>query len=211
MSRKILIPCFSLFAFICLPYGTMHSQTGTSSPHALRYGNRTDAGVAFGLGKFNTDVVNGVQKKVKNDEFVITAQTINGIRYKERLFLGVGIGAELWQNGFFVPVFGHLAYDVQPKENTFFAALSLGNSFGNRYGTSFYAKGKGAFMAMIGIGYKQKIAKKLKFLYEIYYKYQVINSTYVISTITDSTEISSEPMDYKVPNHFLGFRIGISF
>ena len=211
MPRKILIAGILISACILLPMGTTHSQTGQKTPNALRYGNQTDLGIAFGVGKFKTDIVKGVQKSVKNDEFVITFQTVNGIRYKERLFLGVGIGAELWQNGLFFPLFGHLSFDIQPKENTFFAAMNLGNSFGNRYATSFYAKGKGAFMAVIGIGYKQKVAPRLKFIYELYYKYQAINSTYIISTVTDSTQVDSDPMDYKVPNHFIGFRIGISF
>ena len=175
------------------------------------YFNRTEAGVGFGIGKFKTDKSDWIQKRVKNDEIIISFNTINGITYKGRVGLGIGIGVEKWQHGLFFPLFGQLYYDVKPKGNTFFGSLSLGSAIGKRDSTSFFHQGDGGFMIQIGIGYKMKVFKRLRFYYEVFYKYQAIHSSYTITTTTDSIPLISSPIDYKVPLHFLGFRIGISF
>jgi len=65
-------------------------------------------------------------------------------------------------------------------------------------------------MLQIGIGYKMKVTKRLRFYYEVFYKYQALESSYNRWVTTDSTVYSST-IDYKVPLNFLGFRIGISF
>jgi hypothetical protein len=174
------------------------------------YFNRTEAAVAFGVGNFKTDVVNGIRKSVRNDELIVQFQTINGITYKGRTGLGVGIGVEKWQHGLFFPIFGQFYYDFKPKDNTFFLTLNLGKSIGTRDSTSFYQKATGGFMAQIGVGYKMKIAKRLRFYYELFYKYQAVYSAYNHYVITDSTTFSSST-DYKIPLSFVGFRIGISF
>jgi len=174
------------------------------------YFNKTEASVGFGVGKFKTDQVDGILKRVKNDEIPISFNTINGITYKGRVGLGIGIGVEKWQHGLFFPVFGQLYYDIKPSDNTFFGSLSLGSSIGKRDSTSFFHQGDGGFMLQIGIGYKMKVFKRLRFYYEVFYKYQAIHSSYTIWTTTDTTTFSSH-VDYKVPLSFLGFRIGISF
>jgi hypothetical protein len=183
------------------------SGTGTSW-----YGNLTEAGLGFGIGKFKTDVINGYQLTTKNNELFFLIHTINGVKIQDRAFLGLGIGYELWQHGSFVPIFGHLSYDLQKKENPFVLSINLGYSIGTRGSTSDYQSGKGGFMAGIGLGYRQKISRTLKFIYEVFYKFQAINSSYN-TIVTDSVgKVKySHNSDYSVPNHFVGLSIGIVY
>ena len=177
------------------------------------YYNRTDASIAFGIGKFKTDVVDGIRKSLRNDEMILSFQTVNGITYKGRVGLGVGIGIEKWSNGLFYPVFGQFYYDFKPKDNTFFGSVNLGTAIGTRDSTTLVHKGTGGFMAQIGVGYKMKVWKRLRFYYEIFYRYTAIESSYTNFVTSDSTNaiIYQSNIDYKVPLHFAGFKIGISF
>ena len=203
--KKIIILSLS---FIVLSF-TLNAQEDTKE-RTFGYFNKTEAGVGFGVGKFKTDIFDGILKRVKNDEIIISFNTINGITYNGRVGLGIGIGVEKWQHGLFFPVFGQLYYDVKPKDNTFFGSLSLGSSIGKRDSTTFFHQGDGGLMFQLGIGYKMNVFKRLRFYYEVFYKYQAIHSSYTIWTTTDSIPFTSQ-VDYKVPLHFLGFRIGISF
>jgi hypothetical protein len=181
---------------------------------SLKYFNKTEAGISFGLGSFKADMYNGIQKKVRNDEIIVTFQTINGFKYMNKLAIGLSIGAELWQNGLFWPIYGYLGYDFKPADNTFFANVYIGSAPGNREATSFYHEGKGAFAFSIGVGYKMKVAKKLKFMYEVFYKYQSIESSYNNNTEyerNDSIFSTTRIVDYKIPLSFAGFKIGICF
>ncbi len=205
MMKKIL--CFFVF---CLLNGLLLSaQTNDKS---LKYFNKTEAGVSFGLGSFKTDIYNNVQKKIRNDEIVITFQTINGLKYMNQLGVGLSFGVEKWQNGLFWPLYAYISYDLKPADNTFYGAIYLGYAFGTRKQTSFYEEGKGAFGLSIGLGYKMKIAKNLRFMYEIFYKYQAISSNYNV-WYTDSANVKKliRTEEYKVPLHFAGFKIGICF
>ena len=203
--RIFLIPVLmtgSLFIFAQNP----------REPSAFRYGNQTEFAVSFGLGNIKTDVVNNIQLHAKNDEIIINLQTINGVRIQQKAFLGIGVGVEKWQYGWFYPVFAHLSYNLKPTDNTFYGALNIGSSIGTRDSTSFFHAGKGAFMISIGIGYKMKVAKKLQFLYEIFYKYQAIKSDYSIILIdSTNTRKTISNIDYTVPYNFVGFKIGISY
>jgi len=117
------------------------SLTGWSQemrkPVKFGYFNRTEAGVGFGLGSFKTDIYDGVQKSIKNNEIVISAQTINGITYQGRVGLGFGAGIERWQHGLFFPLFGQLYYDLKPAGNTFFGSVNIGTSLGTRDSTTY--------------------------------------------------------------------------
>lgn len=200
-----------LSLLLVIPGFLLAQEPGQNKPDKkFRYFNRTEAGVSFGLGSFKTDIYDGIQKHVRNDEIVIMAQTVNGISYKGRTGLGVGIGIEKWQHGLFFPVFGEFYYDLKEKGNTFFGTLSLGKSIGTRDSTSFYQQGDGGFTARIGIGYKMKIAKRLRFYYELFYSYQAIHSAYRNYVTMDSV-VQYRTVDDKVPLSFVGFRIGISF
>lgn len=178
----------------------------------FRYFNKTEVGAGIGLGKFKTDIMsNGFQRTIKNDQLVISPQTINGIIISERVGLGVGLGAEFWQKGMFYPVFAHLYYDFKPSENTPYAFINLGEVFGRCDSTYNYASGKGGLLFSLGVGFKMKIGKRFQFEYEIFYRYQAIQSTYRHYYLAaDSTEHFST-LDYKVPYHFAGFKIGILF
>ena len=175
------------------------------------YGNRTEVGAGLGFGKFQTDMYNGTRLSSKNNEMIFMIQTINGIKMQERAFLGLGVGYELWQHGSFVPVFGHLSYDLQKKENTFVASVNLGYAYGTRQATSSYNSGKGGFTAGVGLGYKQKLSAKLKFVYEVFYKYQAIQSTYNNTFYVNDSTTHTSTVDYSLANHFIGFRIGIVY
>jgi hypothetical protein len=160
---------------------------------------------------FKTDMCNGFQRTVKNDQIVISPQTINGVIISGRGGLGLGLGAEFWQKGMFYPVFAHLWYDFMPSDNTLFACINLGQAFGKRDSTYYYASGKGGLLFSIGFGYKMKIGKRFQFEYEIFYRYQAIQSTYRNYYVAkDSTEHFTT-IDYKVPYNFAGFRIGVLF
>ncbi len=201
-------PSFSLFIvlFIVLLIPLQLMSQGSNS-RTLRYGNRTEVGINLGVGKFKTDVVNGTQLHAKNDEIVLNFQTINGFWYMNRLFLGIGVGVEFWQHGLFWPVFGDITYTFKPGDNTFYGTVDLGASIGNRYGTTYFNSGKGGFMATLAVGYMVKVVKHLKFSYEVYYHYQLIKSTYTNTIDT----VTSRPIDYNVPESFIGFKIGIFF
>lgn len=206
--KTLLITCTALLLVLFSPaLSIAQSSAGSFS----WFGNRTEAGIGLGVGSFKTDVVNGLQRTIRNNEIIFTLHTINGIKLGERAFLGLGVGCDVWQHGSFIPVFGHLSYDLNKKENPFVASLSLGYSFGTREETTDYASGTGAFMASVGLGYKLKISKKLKFIYEIFYKYQAIESTYTNTWNTSDTTTYTSTVNYKVPNHFVGFRIGIVY
>jgi len=181
---------------------------------SLTWFNKTEGGVSFGIGSFNTNIVNGIQKRIKNDEIVVTFQTVNGVKYLNRLSIGVSIGVEKWQNGLFWPIYGYLGYTLKPTDNTLFANLYLGSGIGTRYATSFYEQGKGGFAMSIGLGYQMRISKKLLFVYEVFYKYQALESTYYrINDVTqDSVTMQVKTaVNYKVPLHFAGFKIGLRF
>jgi len=199
----VLIFIFSLFR--------LHSQTTATPDKSLKFFNKTEAGVSFGIGSFKTDIINGTQKKIKNDELVITFQTINGVKYMNRLGLGASIGFEKWRNGFFWPLYCFVSFDMKPGDNTFFANIYFGYSFGTRYATTFYKDGTGAFGLSIGVGYKMKVANKINFMYEIFYKYQSIESSYgvYVSDSIGKPAILRSTVDYKVPLHFAGFKIGV--
>lgn len=186
------------------------AQEKTRRSRTFNYYNRIEAGVSFGLGNFKADLLNGVQKSVKNNEMPVVFQTINGLAYHGRIGLGIGIGVEMWKDGLFFPLFGQLYYDLKPGDKTFYGQLSLGSGIGTRYSTAFFQKGTGGLMLQAGIGYKMKIYKRLRFYYEVFYKYQSVSSAYEDKVVTSDTTIV-RTIDYKVPLSFLGFKIGISF
>jgi hypothetical protein len=131
-----------------------------------------------------------------------------------RVFLGVSVGVEKWQNGLFWPIYGYLGYALKPAGNTFFGNIYLGSAIGTRYSTTHYEQGKGGFALSIGLGYRINISKKLQFIYEIFYKYQALESNYFRKNdvTKDSVTIQTKTsVNYKVPLHFAGFKIGICF
>ena len=201
-----------LILLIILVLNNTVSAQDPVSKQTFRYFNKTEIGAGIGLGKFKTDILsNGFQRTIKNDQLVISPQTINGIIISDRVGLGLGLGAEFWQKGMFYPVFAHFFYDFKPADNTPFAYINLGEAFGKRDSTYNYSSGKGGLLFSIGFGYKMKIGKRFQFEYEIFYRYQAIQSTYRQYYIAaDSTEHFSTH-DYKVPYHFAGFKIGVVF
>lgn len=185
-------------------------QPPEKQDRSLKYFNLTSAGVSIGLGSFKTDIYEGIQKKIKNDELVISLQTLNGVKYMDRLGIGVSVGMEHWRDGFFWPVYGYLGYDFGKEENRVYAGVYLGYAFGTRDSTTYFNKGTGAFAMSLTLGYRMKLARSLFLMYELFYKYQALESTYYVHTqVNDTTSITS--YDYKVPLHFVGFRIGLSF
>ena len=143
------------------------SQERDTASNTLKYFNKTELGVSFGIGSYPTNVYNGQTYKVKNDEIVATLQTVNGIMYNNRWLLGVSVGVEKWRSGLFWPIYGYLGYNFKRTENTFFANIYLGYGLGTKYASggietnrSYVAEGKGAFALMLGVGYKMKIAKQ---------------------------------------------------
>jgi hypothetical protein len=207
---KIINKIILIFIFF-LPAVLLFAQAGNDDK-SLKYFNKTEGGISIGLGSFKADMYNGLQKEVRNDEIVITLQTINGFKYMDQVSIGVSVGAEIWQNGLFWPVYGYLGYDFKPADNNFFTNVYIGYAPGKRDSTSFYHyEGKGAFAFSIGVGYKMKIAKKLKFVYEIFYKYQAIESSYDMIYLKGDSIISTTKVDYKIPLSFAGFKIGIWF
>ena len=178
---------------------------------SLNYFNKTEAGVSFGIGSFNTDVYNGIQKKVRNDEIVVTIQTINGFRYMNRVGIGLSLGVELWQDGLFWPIYGYLSYDFKPADNTFFANIYLGYAPGTRKASSFYQEAKGGFAFSAGVGYRMKVTEKLKFMYEVFYKYQSLESSYYNYYVRNDSVIAKQRIDNRLSLNFAGFKIGIIF
>lgn len=180
------------------------AQNGEKS---TKYFNRTEGGFLFGISSFETNIYDGIQKEIKNNEIVVNFQTINGLMFNNRAAVGAGVGVEVWQNGMFYPVFGHLAYYFKPADNSVFANGSIGYGIGSRDATANYASGEGALMFSVGLGYVRKVAKRLQFHFEAFYKYQAVESTYGIY-IEDTLRTT---VDYKVPLSFIGFRVGIHF
>ena len=203
------IVIFVILFFGILFVKTGHTQDTLSDGSSLKYFNLTGVGFSFGLGHFNTNIINGRQLSVKNDEMVFLFQTINGFKYMNKIGIGVSVGAEVWQNGLFWPICGYLSYDLKPADNTFFANIYMGSSIGKRKAIPhLYQESTGAFAFSIGLGYKMKLSKKLRFMYEVFYKYQALQSSYDIGN--DSVAITRK-VDYKVPLNFAGFRLGICF
>ncbi len=198
----------SLILLILFVFGIAiaHAQNPDRS---IKYFNRTEAGFGFGIASYKTDIYDGIQKSIKNNEIVISLQTINGVMFSNRITLGAGIGAEMWQNGWFFPLFGHAAYFFRPVENTFFLNANVGYGFGNRDKTGSYNAGTGGLTFGAGVGYSREVSKRLRFLFEAFYKYQAIESTYTVY-YSDTTK-TDRVVDYKVPLSFIGFRVGILF
>lgn len=204
----IILLCGFLLATHVLP------AQSEDQDRSLKYFNKTEAGISFGIGNFKSDVYNGVQKKVRNDEIIATFQTVNGFKYNNKVSVGLSAGAELWQNGLFWPVCAYLSYDFKPANQNFFADIYIGYAFGDRNATSFYHGGKGALAFSLGIGYKMKVTKKLRFMYEIFYKYQAIESSYdnkVEYEQNDTIKTYINTVNYKQPLNFAGFKIGVCF
>jgi hypothetical protein len=205
-----LILCFALF-----PFGSFAQQSDTVS-YTLKYFNKTEFGVSFGFGSYQGDVysgTNGGTKTLKNTEIVATLQTVNGIMYNRRWMLGASVGVEKWQNGLFWPVYGYLGYNFKRADNTFFANIYLGYGFGTRYASDpNYNQGSGAFAMMIGVGYRMKVTKVLKFGYEIFYKLQTVKSTYDLYRYDSIGPNNHEwrqyaTTDYKFNMNFAGFKV----
>ncbi|MEI6899762.1 MAG: hypothetical protein WCL00_07790 [Bacteroidota bacterium] len=207
-NRLFLILFFSSILFSKLGY----TQDTTFQERSLKYFNKTEAGFAFGVGSFKTDIINNNQKTIKNDELVFTLQTINGFKYMNKLAVGISLGAEIWHNALLWPICAYIGYDFKPAENTMFANIFLGSAMGTRKEVkSYYHEGKGAFAFTLGVGYKMRVSKKLRFSYEVFYKYQAMNSSYDNVLIKNDTIYSSRTISYKVPLSFAGFKIGINF
>jgi hypothetical protein len=204
MNRLTFIFAFILAANILLAQNEYADRS-------LKYFNKTETGVSFGIGSFKTDVYNGIQKSVRNDEIIATFQTVNGFKYMNKVAIGLSVGAEVWQNGVFYPVCAYLGYDFKPADHNFFANIYLGYAYGDRDSTSFYNKGTGALAFSIGIGYKMQVTKKLKLMYEVFYKYQAMESYYSSFYIRNDSIIAATKIDYKIPLSFAGFKIGICF
>jgi hypothetical protein len=205
MNRSFRI----LFVLVLSGLGNLVLAQDPDAKPAFQYFNKTEAGIGIGVGSFSADNIRGYVKKVKNDQIVISVQTINGIIISGRAGLGVGLGAEFWQKGMFYPVFAHLYYDLNPSDNTPFAYVNLGEAFGKRDSTYYYTSGKGGFLFSIGAGYKMKVGKRFQFEYEIFYRYQAIQSSY--RTYYDTIPTHFTTTEYKVPYHFAGFKIGVLF
>jgi len=212
-TRICLLTAVSLLFFF-----NGFSQESDSSANTLRYFNKTELGVSFGIGSYPNNVYNGVTLKVKNDEIVATLQTVNGFMYNNRWMLGLSLGVEKWRYGLFWPIYGYLGYNFKRTDNTFFANIYLGYGIGTRYShgggeldRNYIAEGKGAFALMLGVGYKMKVAKKLKFGYEIFYKYQALNTSYKNMYQKDSLPVVTTTIDYKLGQHFAGFKISVFF
>ena len=199
----------TLFFFSLLIFKSGYSQDTTYQGHTLKYFNKTEAGFSFGLGSFNTDVVNGIQRTVKNDELVFTLQTINGFKYMNKLAVGISFGAEIWHDALLWPICVYIGYDFKPADNTMFANIYLGSAMGKRNATSYFHEGTGAFALTLGVGYKMRVSKKLRFSYEVFYKYQALNSSYDNSLT--KTDTVTRTINYTVPLNFAGFKIGINF
>jgi len=207
-------------AFFLVIFFRSFAQESDTTSNTLKYFNKTEAGVSFGIGSFPTDVysgVNGYTLTAKNDEIVASLQTVNGVMYNNRWLLGASMGVEKWREGLFWPIYGYLGYNFKRTDNTFFANIYLGYGMGTRYTTTYYQQGSGAFAMIIGVGYKMKVAKNLKFGYEIFYKYQALNSSYKVyyyQLQADSTHhewIPKSTVTYKLNLNFAGFKIAIFF
>jgi hypothetical protein len=176
----------------------------------LKYFNKTGIGTAIGIGSFKGDIDSGsVQRKLKNDQMIFPIQTINGFILGDRVGIGLGLGIEFWKEGLFFPVFGHLSCDLKKSENTFYGILDIGTAIGTRKETSYYASGKGGTLFSLGAGYRMTISKRLQFGYEVFYRYQAIDSHYTV--YLDAARTKSVEVDEKFPYHFAGFKIGIIF
>lgn len=205
----IKIPKLFLFIVLFFLSGQLRPQEHSGST-TMKYFNKTEIGTAIGIGTFKGDIDSGsVQRKINNNQMIFPVQTINGFNFSGKLGLGIGVGVEFWEEGFFVPVFAHVYYDLKPDGNTFFGSMNLGKAIGTRYATSYYAEGKGGLLFSLGLGYKMVVWKRLKFLYELFYRYQSIESYYTVYYDAARTKYST--VDDKFPYHFAGFKIGIFF
>jgi hypothetical protein len=202
-QRSITLAVFLVFLGI-----SVLAQDTKPAP-AFQFFNKTEFGIGIGLGKFKTDVIRGFQKTLKNDEIILPIQTIVGVCISGRAGLGVGAGAEFWQQARFYPVFFHFYYDFMPRDNTPFAYINLGQAFGKRDSTTNFDSGKGGFLLNIGVGYKMRIGKRFQFEYELFYRYQAIQSRF--RNYYDTVPTHFQTTDYKVPYNFAGFRIGLLF
>jgi hypothetical protein len=204
-----MLRLFILFPLLLA--GLINSVFGqeSSEKNILQYFNKTEVGIGIGLGSFGTDDYQGNVKKVRNDQVIVSQQTINGIIISGRAGLGIGLGAEFWKEGMFYPVFAHFFYDFKPSDNTPFAYINLGEAFGKRDSTSSYESGTGGLLFSIGFGFKKSIGKRFQFEYELFYRYQAINSSY--RTYYDTVATHYTTTEYKVPYNFVGFKIGVLF
>jgi hypothetical protein len=202
--RRITLVIFLLTWMVNFIFAQDNSENST-----LKYFNKTEVGIGIGFGSFGTDNIRGYVKKAKNNQIIVSPQTINGILISGRIGLGVGLCAEFWQKGMFYPVFAHLSYDFKLSDNTPFAYIDLGEAFGKRDSTSSYQSGTGGLLFRIGVGFKKRIGKRFQFDYEVFYRYQAITSNY--RTYYDTIPSHYTTTEYKVPYNFVGFKIGIMF
>lgn len=202
MKRILLI---SLLLTICAAAADAQQEQ-----RPFKFYDKTEFGFGFGIGSFKADIYDGIQKNLKNNEIILSLQTINGLMLYNRVGVGLGIGAEMWQHGYFFPLFGQLSYHFKPAPNSVFASLSAGYSFGNwEEMANQHEAGSGGFMFSAGVGYAREVAKRLRFHFEAFYKYQVIASSYNVF-YSDSTKTDAQ-IEYNVPLHFIGFRVGVMF
>lgn len=176
-------------------------------PLTAKYFNKTEAGYAFGIGKFQNHIIDGIRTHTNNDQTIFSLQTVNGFMFNDRVGVGAGFGIEFWEKGIFYPLFGQLSYYLKPAPTTFYANASLGYGFGNRDETTYYASGTGGSMFSIGIGYAKEISPRFRFHFEVCYQNQALQSAYNVY-INDTLR---SQVDYKIALSFIGFRVGIHF
>ena len=200
MKRFFLFFLFCLLSGSCLP-----QAKELMAERSVRYFNQTGAGFAFGVGNFKTDLVEGIQRSVRNDQTIIDLHTVNGISYLDRVYLGLGLGAEMWSSGLFFPIYGQISGTLKPADNTIIASLGIGYAIGTRDSTSRFHEGTGDVRVQVGIGFRNRVSRNLCFMYEFFYRYQAISSDYSVWPNDSTTYL----VDYKVPLSFVGFRIAI--
>jgi len=208
---------FFVFSLLLLSHAALaqmiiSNEPGDTAKHPsqLKFFNKTEAGVSFGIGSYNTDIVNGVQKKIRNDEMPIVLQTITGLKYKDEFAVGLSVGADRWSRGCFWPVSGYFGYDFRPADKTIYANIYLGYAFGTRNSTTYYQQANGGFSFSVGVDYRIRVAKKILFQYEVFYKYQSLSSSYNRYYNVQQDSVKYTTTSYTFPLHFIGFKIGIT-
>ncbi len=145
--------------------------------------------------------------QLTNDNFIykagLSGQYTADFQVSTRVFYGVGVGFDKYDNERFIPLFASFKGLLSKKDNTPFLTAQLGYALGsnkNLYSYEGYSY-KGGIVFSPGWGYKFSVKDKYAFLFSINYKHQFARIKY--------KTLDAHTYEDNINFNLLSFRVGV--
>lgn len=151
----------------------------------FKYRGDVNYGYMMGISNYNllTGEPNGGTITVNEEIFGHSLRTQHGLVYKDKLFMGLGIGLENYtykESSFAsfnaLPLFFNTKFYFSKKRNTFYTGISVGHTIRIKGGGSVPGEWNGGIMINPEIGFKFKISRALDIMMSLNYVHQNIST-----------------------------------